>query len=202
MIAAPSAASSSRSQFGLLACERISSALLTTALNALITWWPTAAERCPSSLSRSASSSSSPRPTGHDHLVKLFSLGTGTAGQELSLARDVRETAGFRSRPRHRSIDRGRERARQRGPGSDRCVTVSWRQADSTSKPGAGPCGSPRRLRGVPRRLSDDPGLGPVGQVADIAAFAELGDQDQDLTSGQVDVQRSRAGRGRSWEPT
>ena len=74
-------------------------------------------------------------------------------------------------------------------PMRDRSVAAP----DWICKDGAGSHGSPQpRMSPAPARaaLADDPRLGPVGKVADIAALAELGDENKDLTAGQVDVQR------------
>src|SRR5689334_8364572 len=60
--------------------------------------------------------------------------------------------------------------------------------------------GSARPARGS---LADDPGLGPIGEIADIAAVAEFGHENQDLTAREVDVQglgRVAFGQGRRLE--
>src|SRR5271166_5603221 len=49
--------------------------------------------------------------------------------------------------------------------------------------------------------LANDPGLDPVGQIPNVSPFTKLGDQDEQLGFGDVDVDRlrsiSRAHRGR-----
>ena len=49
-----------------------------------------------------------------------------------------------------------------------------------------------------PPGSANDPRLHPVGEVADIAAIAEFGVQDQDLAAGQVDVDGLSARHDRS----